>query len=250
MVDSTKVGEDAIDLYYEDVGEGPALTFVHGFSANHLSWWQQLPTFAETYRCLAPDQRRFGLSKDTADVGVGAFADDLTALLDDLGIERTALVGHSMGGWTAASFATQFPDRVSALVLSATPGGLIDPERHQRLMAEAGEPPEVDPLSPEASYLADAIGELNLDAPPSWEETRPVLDELPLDAATIVGAGIPVLLIAGEADGFMPDAVVADVADRLDAQTAIVEEAGHSVYFEQPAAFNRHLAAFLDGHVP
>lgn len=250
MLERVSIGPDDFALYYEDAGEGPALTFVHGFSANHLSWWQQIPRFADSYRCLAPDQRGFGRSTDTADVGVGAFADDLVALLDTLGVEETALVGHSMGGWTVASFATQYPERVRALVLSATPGGLIDPERHRELMADAGDPPDVDPLSSEAAYLADAIADLNVDAPPSWEATRPVLDDLPLDAARIREAGIPALLVAGEADGFMPDAVLETVADRLDAETALVAEAGHSVYFEQPETFNRHLASFLDDEDP
>jgi pimeloyl-ACP methyl ester carboxylesterase len=238
------VGQDGIDLYYQDVGAGPPVTFVHGFSANHLSWYQQVPTFRADYRCLVPDQRRFGLSVDTGGRGVAAFPEDLADLLDAAGVERTALVGHSMGGWTVGSFATQYPDRVSALVLSATPGGLIPPDRHEELMA-AGETPAVDPLSPEQDFLADSIDELNRDKPPSWESIRPTLDELPLDAERVRDAA-PVLVVAGEADEFMPAPAVEAVADRLDAETAVIEAAGHSAYFEQPEAFNAAVKGFLD----
>jgi pimeloyl-ACP methyl ester carboxylesterase len=242
------IGEGGIDYYYQDVGSGPPVTFVHGFSANHLSWYQQVPTFRDEYRCVVPDQRRFGLSVDTAGAGVKAFPDDLAALLDDLGVEETALVGHSMGGWTVGSFATQYPGRVSALVLSATPGGLIAPERHEQLMAR-GETPEVDPLTPEAAFLADSIDGLNRDKPPSWEETRPPLDELPLDAGTVVDADIPTLVVAGEADEFMPAPATEAVGDRLGAETAVIENAGHSAYFEQPEAFNSAVESFLDDHL-
>lgn len=247
MLQRTAIGDGGFELYYQDVGEGPPLVFVHGFSGTHLSWWQQVPTFREDYRCLAPDQRRFGLSVDTETVGVAAFPDDLEALLDGLGVERAALVGHSMGGWTVGSFASQHPDRVAALVLSATPGGLIDPDRHRELMAAgADDVPEVDPLTSETAFLADSIAELNRDAPEEWGATRAVLDDLPLDADSVVEAGIPIQVIAGEADEFMPEPAVQAVAERLDAESVRVENAGHAVYFEQPTAFNRHVSAFLD----
>jgi 3-oxoadipate enol-lactonase len=238
------LGEGGIDYYYQDIGSGPPVAFVHGFSANHLSWYQQVPTFRADYRCVVPDQRRFGRSVDTAGAGVAAFPDDLAALLDHLGVEETALVGHSMGGWTVGSFATQHPERVTALVLSATPGGLISPDRHERLMAQ-GEPPEADPLTPEAAFLADSIDGLNRDKPPSWAETRPPLDELPLDADTIVDADIPVLVVAGEADEFMPAPAVDAVGEHLGAETAVIENAGHSAYFEQPKPFNGVVESFL-----
>lgn len=239
--------DDGTDIHYQDVGSGPALALVHGFSANHLSWYQQVPTFREAYRCLVPDQRRFGRSADTAGRGVGAFPDDLAALLDHAGAEEAALVGHSMGGWTVGSVATRHPERVSALVLSATPGGLLPPAEHRELMA-AGDTPEVDPLTPEQAFLAEAIDELNADKPPSWEATRPTLDELVLDAEVVAEADIPTLVVAGEADDFMPAPAVEAVGDRLGAETAVLENAGHSAYFEQPAAFNSVVRAFLDRH--
>jgi len=247
MFESARIG--GIDLYYQEAGEGPAVVFLHGFGGNHLSWWQQVPTFSEEYRCIAPDQRRFGRSVDGPDgPGVSAFVDDLAALLDHLDVERAAVVGHSMSGWTVASFATQYPDRTAALVLSATPGGLLSPERHAELQEEAGALPEVDPLSPEAEFLSESISELNVDAPAEWEETRVVLDELSLDPDGIVDAGIPTFLIAGEADQFMPPTAVRTLSERLGAEFAIVEGAGHSSNFDRPAEFNRQVRGFLDAN--
>jgi 3-oxoadipate enol-lactonase len=52
-------------FYYEDTGgPGPTVLFLHGAGGNHLSWWQQVPVFAEEYRCVTVDQRGFGQSPD------------------------------------------------------------------------------------------------------------------------------------------------------------------------------------------
>ena len=247
MLDSVSI--DGFDLHYQTAGEGPPVVFLHGFSGNHLSWWQQIPSFADDYRCVAPDQRGFGLSVDVEDgPGVAAFPDDLAALLDHLGIDRAALVGHSMSGWTAASYATQHPHRVAALVLSGTTGGLLPVERHHELMeVGAGDLPEVDPLTPETEFLEESIAELNGHGPAEWTEVRPTLDELPLDADGILDAGIPVFAVAGEADAFMPRPAVEALSDRLDGcDHEVVAGAGHSSNFDRPSAFNRHVRAFLD----
>jgi len=61
-------------LYYEDTGgHGPTVLFLHGAGGNHLSWWQQVPAFAEEYRCVTVDQRGFGQSPDAVyRIGVAA----------------------------------------------------------------------------------------------------------------------------------------------------------------------------------
>ncbi|MFB6171127.1 MAG: alpha/beta fold hydrolase [Haloarculaceae archaeon] len=246
MFDSVQV--DGVDVYYQVTGEGSPVVFLHGFSGTHLSWWRQIPSFADDYRCIAPDQRGFGYSRDAPDgPGAAAFVSDLRALLDHLGHDRVAVVGHSMSGWPAASFATQHPDRVAALVLSGTPGGLLDRERHEALCEAAGSLPSVDPLSAEHAFLDESIAELNVDAPDEFDAVRPTLEALPTDADRIVEAGIPALLLAGEADQFMPAPALDALRDRLDgARRVTVEGAGHSTLVEQPAAFAGHVAAFLD----
>jgi pimeloyl-ACP methyl ester carboxylesterase len=55
-------------LYYEDTGgNAPTILWLHGAGGNHLSWWQQVPVFAEEYRCITVDQRGFGQSPDIPD---------------------------------------------------------------------------------------------------------------------------------------------------------------------------------------
>ncbi|THE63358.1 alpha/beta hydrolase [Salinadaptatus halalkaliphilus] len=243
---------NGIDLYYQDVGEGPPVVFVHGFSGNHLSWWQQIPAFADRYRCLAPDQRLFGRSTDEPDgPGATAHADDLIGLLDHLEVEEVALVGHSMGGWPVAAFGSQYPERTAALVLSGTPGGLLSADRHAELL-DAGQAslPDVDPLSREDAFLSDAIEALNTDRPDEFASIRPTLEAFSIDPDRLVEGDVPTFLIAGEADQFMPRNALEALAARLEgAEYAIVDEAGHSANVEQPAAFNQYVGAFLDEHV-
>ncbi|WP_254523731.1 alpha/beta fold hydrolase [Natrinema caseinilyticum] len=241
-----------IDLYYQDVGTGKPVVFLHGFGGNHLSWFRQMPAFADRYRCLVPDQRMFGRSVDAQDgPGVASHVADLTAFLDHLEIDTVAVVGHSMGGWPAASFATQHPERTAALVLSGTPGGLLPPDEHRDLIEKAADTlPTVDPLTSELSFLSDAIDALNTDRPAEFAAVRPPLDDLPIDPNSLVTAGIPTFLIAGEADHFMPRSAVEAVTERLeDVDSAIVNGAGHSSNFERPTAFNRLVGDFLEDHL-
>lgn len=237
------------EYYYEDTGSGPPVLFLHGFSGNHLSWWQQFPTFSETYRCIAPDQRRFGLTVDNPDgPGVTAFVDDIVALLDYLEVNRVALVGHSMSGWSATSFMTQFPDRVSALVLSGTPGGLLPSERHMELRESVeGSLPAAHPIPPEQEFLSELISGLNHDAPSTFDDIHPVIEGFPIDSQVISEADTPVYLIAGQADTFMPEMAVKELDSRIRSTNYdIVEGAGHSVHFEKPSIFNQSVKTFLD----
>lgn len=251
MVERAPVGD--VDLYYQDVGEGPPVVFLHGAGGNHLSWWRQVAAFADSHRCLVPDQRMYGFSADAPDgPGVEAFADDLAALLDHLGLSRVALVAQSMGGWTAAGFTAEQPDRVAALVLADTPAGIvdIDPAETEDGDSEEGELDlslaYSDALADELQFLYQSISDLNVHAP---EGVVADLATLRVDPAPIVASDVPVLVLAGEDDALTPVPLVREVHERLDGSTFVtVPDAGHSVYFERPEAFNALVAEFLADH--
>jgi pimeloyl-ACP methyl ester carboxylesterase len=250
MLKHTCLGDSEFDLYYQAVGDGPPVVFLHGFQTNHLSWWQQLAALSSEYHCIAVDQRRFGLSEDTEEKGVSAFVDDLVDLFDTLDINQAVLVGHSMGGWTVSSFATQYPERVVGMVLSATPGGLLSPQRHQVLREKGVETvSDVDPLPAKKQFLSEAISQLNRYAPTDWESTRTILDDFPLDPDRVANAEFPVLLIAGEGDEFMSPLITRKLSDRLDAESAVIDGAGHDLFFEKPQEFNQRLTQFIKDDV-
>src|SRR5687767_14828114 len=135
---------DGFRLYYEDTGgNGPVILFLHGAGGNHLSWWQQVPVFAEEYRCVSVDQRGFGQSPDVAGgPGPTALGADAVALLDHLGIAKAAIVAQSMGGWAAVGAAVRAPERLWAVVMANTVGGLANVEiTALRDTLVAGSPP-------------------------------------------------------------------------------------------------------------
>ncbi|MGN8552816.1 UNVERIFIED_CONTAM: alpha/beta hydrolase [Microbacterium sp. SLM126] len=99
------------------VAAGADVLLIHGVTASHLAWpfvVDRLPGV----RAIAPDLRGRGASNGVAGpAGMRAHADDLAEVLDAVGIERTVVVGHSMGGFVAVVFAHLHPERVSRLVL-------------------------------------------------------------------------------------------------------------------------------------
>lgn len=104
------------------VADAADVLLIHGVTSSHLAWpfvVDRLPGV----RAIAPDLRGRGASSGlTGPAGLRAHADDLAAALDALGIERTLVVGHSMGAFVAVVFAHLHPERVSRLVL--VDGGL------------------------------------------------------------------------------------------------------------------------------
>lgn len=253
---STKI--NGIDLYYEVHGTGPALLFAHGGGGNHLSWWQQVPELSRDFRCVTFDHRGFGASRDHADgPGPRAFVEDLRQLLDHLGIAKAALVGQSMGGWTVLGFAAAYPDRVSALVLCDTSAGLDDPEvvREQAAAlrdaprgglaqvltrAYAADFPAKDPVR---CFLYQQISGLNQDVPANLIST---LFGVKHRADALIEHRVPTMLIVGEEDALAPPKIMELMARGIpQARFIQVPGAGHSVYFERPAEFNRLLLGFL-----
>ncbi|WP_254761616.1 alpha/beta fold hydrolase [Natrinema marinum] len=122
---TTTVSVDGHDLevaYHED-GEGsddPPVVFVHGIPTWSFLWRDIVPEVAEDRRTIAPDMVGYGNSamSDDFDRSIRAQEEMLEALLEDLGVDRIALVAHDIGGGVALRFAAHNPDIVEQLVLS------------------------------------------------------------------------------------------------------------------------------------
>jgi 3-oxoadipate enol-lactonase len=241
---------NGITLYYEVHGQGPAVVFAHGAGGNHLSWWQQVPVLARQYRCISFDHRGFGQSLDAPNgPGSQAFVEDLKGLLDHLEIERAALVAQSMGGRTCLGFTLDYPERVPALVLADTTGGFSDARMAQlrgegeAALAGANPPPRTyarhfPQEQPAPAFLYEQIRALN---PPRQEAAVPGPT-----AEQVRALQTPTLLIVGEHDVIAPPALMKMFQSYIPhARLAEVAGAGHSVYFEKPAEFNRLVLEFF-----
>ena len=256
-------------VYFEVEGAGPVLVFAHGLGGNHLSWWQQVPHFRARYTCVTFAHRGFAPSStppggpDPAD-----YAGDLAALADHLGAADVRIVAQSMGGWGALEYAVAHPNRVRALVLASTAGTITrapalfaDPEQlpawerdaaaaAARMQAgnihvAAGE--RLSREQPAAHFLYQEIDALSgVDK----QKLRQRLHEgLVRPADDLRALTVPTLWLTGAEDMVYPP-FLSDILGALmpNAEVARVSDAGHSVYFERPAEFNRIVDAFLARH--
>ncbi len=114
-----KITTSRLGLFYQQAGEGPDVVMVHGLAANLAFWFLKIvPFFKESYRVTAYDQRGHGMSETPPDSYTTLdLAEDLKSLLDELGIEKPHLVGHSIGGAVCTHFAALHPERVHTLTL-------------------------------------------------------------------------------------------------------------------------------------
>lgn len=112
--------DDGAEIYYEVHGEGPAtLAFASGFMGITDIWRAQIERFSAQYRCVAFDNRGAGRSEKPFPriaYGVQRHADDLHAVLSDVGAGPVVIVGHSMGGNTACLYYLKHPEAVTGIV--------------------------------------------------------------------------------------------------------------------------------------
>jgi pimeloyl-ACP methyl ester carboxylesterase len=103
-------------------GEGPPLLLVHGWPQTWYAWRLVMPALARDFQVVAVDQRGTGLTGKPADgYDTATLANDLIAVMDALGHDRFAVVGHDTGMWIGYAMAADHPDRVDRLVVAETP---------------------------------------------------------------------------------------------------------------------------------
>jgi len=253
-------------IYYEIAGEGPAIVFAHGLGGNQMSWWQQLAHFPARHTCVAFAHRGFTPSSPVPGATApDAYADDLAALLGELKLRDVRLVAQSMGGWTCMEYALRNPGTLRSLVMASTSGTLdvrqlqgtakleIDAWRAQvpktmadlearGIMAAYGE--RMAREQPAAAALYRQISQLT-PADFKAEVRGKIFKMRNRPPALLADLKLPVLFLTGDEDCIFPAAAgpaFAALAPRGRAQR--VPKAGHSVYFERPAEFNRIVEEF------
>jgi pimeloyl-ACP methyl ester carboxylesterase len=127
-----KIKLNGIELAYERRGKGMPLVLIHGYPLDHSIWNETISQLENDFDLILPDVRGFGESTTfDAPYTLSDIANDLAALLDSLGVERTTLAGHSMGGYIALAFAKAFPERVTGLALVSSQTASDTPERKE-----------------------------------------------------------------------------------------------------------------------
>jgi pimeloyl-ACP methyl ester carboxylesterase len=270
---------NGLRLHYVDWGgEGkPPLVLLHGFSAQARYWDGFAVHMRDAYHVYALDQRGHGESEWAVDYGPETMPADLAAFVDQLGLERFTLVGHSMGGGVAFRYAAAHPERVERLVIedSALPSPerppVLNPDNSvQRALAR-------DTFEDEEAVVAHlmrqspGVGEERLRAViPQWYRRRedgrytfkfdPALrgrlrtaadPEQHRQSATELRARlqaltVPVLVVRGEQSDILSPEAAADTVAALPRATLVtIPAAGHNVHTENPRAFRAAVREWL-----
>lgn len=121
-----KSNNENIRIYYEDLGTGEPIVFIHGWPVTHAMWEYQMTPMREAgFRCITYDRRGFGQSDQSLDnYDYDTLAEDLKCLLEELNVQNATLVGFSMGGGEVVRYCSKYNcDRVSkiALISSVVP---------------------------------------------------------------------------------------------------------------------------------
>jgi 4,5:9,10-diseco-3-hydroxy-5,9,17-trioxoandrosta-1(10),2-diene-4-oate hydrolase len=131
---------DGIRVRYVRRGSGPPVVLVHGIAASAYSWAEVIPALAASHDVIALDLPGFGGSEAPDHVSGDRYPRVLKAFLDERGLSRVHLVGHSLGGAIAATFAASEPGRVDRLVLIDSAGFNFAPSDRPWLLRVAGSP--------------------------------------------------------------------------------------------------------------
>ena len=261
-----------LTLHVVGRGAGPPLLLLHGFTGSTETWTPLAPRLTGGHRVIAVDLPGHGLSSAPSDSGryaLDRFADDLVRVLDDLSIDRVALLGYSMGGRAGLRFALAHGDRLAALILESTSPGIPNPQlRHERILAD--------------QMLADAIERDGIEAfvdrwerLPLWESEDKLPGSVRLRLRTQrlantaiglanslrgAGAGVdmsvldrlgeiqaPVLVVAGALDSRYVELGQTMVSSIPNARMVVVPGSGHAVHLEQPEALTDSVVSFLHG---
>jgi pimeloyl-ACP methyl ester carboxylesterase len=132
-------------IAYTDVGSGPAVLLLHGFPLWSIQWRHFIPALAARSRVIAPDLLGAGASAMPPDrpLGIAAQAGYVRELLDHLGIERLAVVGHGTGGGVAQLLALDHPGVEAVVLLNAATLDDAEPTSEVAALAHADSPETV-----------------------------------------------------------------------------------------------------------
>jgi 3-oxoadipate enol-lactonase len=250
-----KISVNGISLAYDRRGTGAPLLLVHGFPLDHTTCEPLLPHLEADFDVLMPDLRGFGQS----DAPEGAYtveqmAADLAALLDSLKIQKTYIVGHSMGGYVTLAFARTYPQRVLGLGMVGSQAMADSPESKAKRYATVGEVAVngvsavagmSEKLSANPAHVAFFRELILRQRPGGVIGALKAMAERPNASEVFLTFKFPVVLVHGLADALIPPERSREMKTLLpQAELTELPGVGHSPLLEVPVETARALYKF------
>jgi len=248
-----KLKVNNIELAYIRQGTGKPLLLLHGYPLDHHIWDKVTPLLENTFDLILPDLRGFGASSTIeTPYTLDDFVSDLVGLLDHLSVGKTAVAGHSMGGYTALAFARLHPDRLTALGMVGSQALADTPERKEgryktaQEIAEKGIQGVVDmmttKLSPHTEVQKWARESMAKQQPAAYIGALKALAERRDSSDLLNKFKFPVVIIHGDSDELVPIERAREMKSAIpQAQLVELKGAGHLPMLEEPEETARAL---------
>ena len=210
-----KVKVNGIEIAYDRRGTGALLVLLHGFPLDHHLWDEVAPLLGDTFDLILPDLRGFGEST-TVDTPytMDDYASDIAGLLDHLGVQKAAIVGHSMGGYVALAFARLYPERVSGLGLVSSQAPADPPERKEGRYKSAADVADkgiggvveamTAKFTPDPRLQTVAREMMERQQPAAYIGALKAMAERADSTALLSSFAFPVVIVHGDADALIP----------------------------------------------
>jgi pimeloyl-ACP methyl ester carboxylesterase len=261
---SPTTGSVVIDgrrLHYHAAGRaagGRRVLYVHGTGCSGAVWRPHMAALADCCASVAIDLPGHGESAGPGFRGVADYAHAVEALAEVLGWHRFVLAGHSMGGAVALLTAIYRPELLAGLILVDTGARLrVDPAllRSAREAARAGRPAAADRTWQFASTtpqsVVDAVAAVTAGIHPAVTYGDWIADDTFDVMPRVREIRVPTLIMCGAEDRLTPVKYHRYLETQIPgAALAIIERAGHWVFWEQPEPFTRAVREFLERLAP
>jgi pimeloyl-ACP methyl ester carboxylesterase len=251
---------NGLNIYYELAGEGPPLVLLHANPFDHTMWVYQIANFSRRFHIVAIDLRGYGRSdKPERPFAFLDMANDVVAVVRDLGIDQVALVGVSIGGGLALQITLEYPTLVRAMVLVGGEAG--NPRLFTALADDYASNPIVEQRAEHmrslisADYAHSPVGRYLIDA---FLQSSPQLSAKSISQIFRARAKVnltshlaivstPTLVINGDSDISLESGryTASQIPSALH---RIVPAAGHICCLENPWIFDQLILEFLDAN--
>ncbi len=261
---------NGVTLFFEEVGHGVPLVFVHEFAGDHRSWAPQVRFFARRYRTITYNAR--GYPPSDVPESPGAYSqdhavDDIRGLLDHLGLARAHICGLSMGGYATLLFGLRYPSRALSLVVAGCGyGSGGDRTGFRKDVAEVARRLDAEGMEAVADFYARGptrVQFIQKDRK-GWQEFRDVLATgsgkgraltlrgVQLGRPSVLDLGpqlstldVPTLIMTGDEDEPCLEPAIFMKRTMPSAGLVVIPKSGHTINLEEPDAFNRAVLDFL-----
>jgi pimeloyl-ACP methyl ester carboxylesterase len=263
--------EDGVKLFYDEVGTGTPIVFVHEFAGDHRSWEPQMRYFARSYRCIAFNARGYPPSdvpEDGEKYSQDRARDDIRAVLDGLAIAKAHVVGLSMGGFATLHFGLQYPERALSLVVAGCGYGAQPGKREQFQEEVERTAQRIASAGMENAASDYAMGptrvQLQNKDPRGWAEFARMLAEHSSMGSSLTMRGVqkrrpslydlvermkrltvPTLIVTGDEDEPCLDPGLLMKRTIPSAGLVVLPNSGHAINLEEPGLFNQACETFL-----